>query len=73
MNTPLATTAQPSSGSRGRLLDALQIATEIFNNPKRSRWVRQTVAPTKKITLGHSSVFWWEHDVFEWINQNRGQ
>lgn len=72
MNTPTMA-AQVSAGPRGRLLTAQQIATEIFNMPSRERWVRQTVAPAKKIRLGHSSVFWWEQDVLDWINEGCGQ
>lgn len=71
MNTPTIA-ARASAGPRGRLLNAQQIATEIFNTPSRERWVKQTVAPAKKIKLGHSSVFWWEQDVLDRINQSCG-
>jgi|GEM_PF-3368866 len=72
MNTPSSSDVIVTTGPRGRLLNADQIATTIFNQPQRSKWVRQTVAPTKKITLGRSTVFWWEQDVIDWINGHRG-
>lgn len=57
--------------SRGRLLTARQIATEIFSDPKRERWVRQTVAPESRLILGHSTVMWWEQDVLNWLDSKR--
>lgn len=50
---------------RGRLLDARQVASEILNDPKKEAWVRRNVP--KKITLGRSTVRWYEYDVRDWL------
>lgn len=34
--------------------------------------MRRNVAPDKKITLGTSTVAWWEADVYEWIDSRLG-
>jgi hypothetical protein len=53
---------------RGRLMNGKQIAENIFNNTVSSQWVRRNVAPEKKITLGRSTVMWWERDVIAWLD-----
>ena len=54
---------------RGRLLDAREIAREIFRETVSPDWVKRNVAPDRKLRLGHSTVRWWENDVLTWINQ----
>lgn len=64
--------SDPLGHPRGRLMTARQIALEIFCDPKRERWVRQTVAPETRYTFGHSTVMWRELDVVEWVESKRG-
>ena len=52
-------------------MNADQIAEVIFNKTVSPRWVRQVVAPTMKMALGHSTVVWWERDVLNWLNEFR--
>jgi hypothetical protein len=54
--------------NRGRLMTAAQVATEIFNGTVTAGWVRRN-AP--KVTLGHSTVRFYETDVREWIESRR--
>ena len=54
---------------RGRLMNAMQVATIVFNGGRSAQWVRRTVAPEKKVRLGHSTLLWWECDVLEWIDR----
>jgi hypothetical protein len=56
---------------RGRLMFPEDIRTEIFNDRRTAWWVRRNVAPTKKLRLGHSTVAWYEHDVYEWLDCQR--
>ena len=51
---------------RGRLLDAKQIAAELFYDHVSPEWVRRNVPD--KISLGHSTVVWYEFDVLDYIN-----
>jgi len=57
--------------ARGRLLNAGQIAAELFGDPKKERWIRQSLAPEARMYLGHSTVLWWEHDVLDWLKSKR--
>jgi hypothetical protein len=51
---------------RGRLLNAKQIAEELFCGHVSPEWVRRNVPG--KITLGHSTVVWYEFDVHDFIH-----
>ena len=54
-----------------RLMNAKQIAQEIFNRHVSPEWVRRNVPG--KIRLGHSTVMWYERDVIDWIEGLREQ
>lgn len=58
--------------ARGRLLSANQIAVELFDDASKERWIRQSLAPEARMTLGSSTVVWWELDVLEWLQTKRG-
>jgi hypothetical protein len=58
--------------NRGRVLSAQQIATEFFSDTRKEKWVRKTVAPTRRMRLGHSTLRWYERDVMEWLDGRRG-
>ena len=51
---------------RGRLLTANEVAELIYRSPE---WVRRNVP--FKITLGHSTVRWYEADILDWIDSQR--
>jgi predicted DNA-binding transcriptional regulator AlpA len=57
--------------NRGRLLYVDDVATEIFRGRKSAWWVRHNVAPTKKIKIGRDCA-WYESDVHEWLQSQRG-
>jgi hypothetical protein len=61
------------SMNRGRLMTAAQIRSDIFAGNVSEWWIRKNVAPDAKLTLGRSTVFWYERDVYRWINDQRGQ
>ena len=52
---------------RGRLMNAKQVAAELFNGQVSAAWVRRNLPG--KIVLGHSTVVWREYDVRDWITQ----
>jgi predicted DNA-binding transcriptional regulator AlpA len=52
--------------SRGRLLTAAQVAEILGLRPD---WVKRNVPG--KVTLGHSTVRWFELDVIAWLNSKR--
>ena len=54
---------------RGRLLNASQVAALVFNDKVSPAWVRRTVPG--KITLGHSTVRWYEIDVQSWVQSQQ--
>jgi predicted DNA-binding transcriptional regulator AlpA len=56
---------------KGRLLDAREIARDLFGGSVGVEWVKRNVAPDRKLRLGHSTVRWWEHDVLSWIERKR--
>ena len=57
------------SGNRGRLMNAQQIADELFHGHVTAAWVRRNLPG--KIVLGHSTVCWYEDDVLRWIQDRR--
>lgn len=59
-------TAAPAN--RGRLMFVTDVVSEIFRDNVSAWWVRRNVAPDKKLRLGHSTVAWYEGDVFAWID-----
>lgn len=56
---------------RGPLLNARQIRQQIFAGSRTERWIRKNVAPSKRIRLGHSTLLWYERDVFVWVDEAR--
>ena len=54
---------------RGRLLTAAQVAAELFGGTVSAAWVRRHVP--FKLTLGHSTVRWYELDVRAWVESRR--
>ena len=57
---------------RGRLLFVEDVRREVFNDRVSAWWVRRNVAPAAKIRLGHSTVAWYEEDVWAWVNERKG-
>jgi predicted DNA-binding transcriptional regulator AlpA len=57
--------------SQGRLLFPDQVAELVFHGRKSSWWIRRHVAPTKKLRLGHSTVAWFEADIWTWLAEQR--
>lgn len=68
-----ATGSDDSFFNRGRLLSAEDIAQLFFGDVRRTKWVRDTVAPQRRMRLGHSTVRWYERDVNEWFDKQRGK
>jgi len=54
---------------RGRLLTAQQVAAELLGGTVSPAWVRRHVP--HKLTLGHSTVRWFELDVRAWAEGRR--
>ena len=54
---------------RGRLMTAREIAQDIFRDHKSAEWVRRNLP--NKVVLGHSTVMWYEADVWEFIESRR--
>jgi len=54
--------------NRGRLLTAGQVA-ELIGGDVSAAWVRRNVP--HKLTLGHSTVRWYEADVRAWLESRR--
>jgi hypothetical protein len=44
-----------------------------FRDVRRTKWVSNTVAPKRRMRLGHSTVRWYLRDVEEWFDGNRGK
>ncbi|MGQ0701983.1 MAG: helix-turn-helix transcriptional regulator [Gemmatimonadales bacterium] len=63
---PLQPLAPPLD--RGRLLTPAQVA-ELIGEVSEA-WVRRNVP--HKVTLGHSTVRWYEADVRAWLESRRG-
>ena len=52
----------------GRLLDAGEVATEIFNGKVSAEWVR-TKLKAGRTKLGHRTVVWAEYRVRAWLER----
>ena len=59
--------------NRGPLMFPEDVRTSVFQGKVSNWWVRRNVAPTKKIRLGHSTVAWYEADVYEWLDGRMGR
>lgn len=56
----------------GRLLDAEEIAREIFNGKVTPAWVK-TSLKAGRTKLGHRTVVWAEYPVQRWLEQQIGE
>ena len=56
----------------GRLLDAGEVAKEIFNGKVSAEWVR-TRLKAGRTKLGHRSVVWAEYPVQRWLEKQIGE
>ena len=54
-----------------RLLSARQIAAELFGGTVSEQWVKRTVAPNRRLRLGHSTLRWWRSDIQAWLAGHR--
>jgi hypothetical protein len=61
----------PAPAPRGRLLFVEDVRTEIFRGRKSAWWVRHNLAPDKKLKIGRDCA-WYEHDVYAWLESQRG-
>lgn len=59
----------PAPIDRGPMLDAETIASRFFTNAVSPKWVRRNVP--HKVTLGHSTVRWYEADVVAFVESRR--
>ncbi len=59
----------PAPPDRGRLLTAAQVAADLLGGTVAPSWVRRHVP--EKISLGHSTVRWFEADVRAWLDSRR--
>ena len=66
--TLLETSAPGPPPDRGRLLTPKEVA-ELVGGSCSEAWVRRNVP--HKITLGHSTVRWYESDVLSWLEERR--
>ena len=64
-----APTCHTTTSNRGRLMKAREIAQDIFRDHKSAEWVRRNLP--NKVVLGHSTVMWYEADVWEFIESRR--
>ena len=51
---------------QGRLLDAEQVAQEIFDGQVSETWVKRQIS-AGRIKLGHRTVRWYENLVRDWL------
>ena len=65
--SPNASSDLPRRYDRGRLMSAAELREAVFNFAVSEWWIRHNVAPDAKITLGRSTVLWYEYDVREWL------
>ena len=56
----------------GRLLDAEEIAKEIFNGKVSADWVKAKLK-AGRVRLGHRTVVWAEYPVRAWIKEQVGK
>jgi hypothetical protein len=56
---------------RGRLLFVDDVINEVFQGRVSAWWVRRNVAPAQKLVLGHSTIAWYEDDVWNWIHSRQ--
>ena len=56
----------------GRLLDAGEVAKEIFNGKVSAEWVR-TRLKAGRTKLGHRTVVWAEYPVQRWLEKQVGE
>ena len=56
----------------GRLLDAEEVAKEIFNGKVSAEWVR-TRLKAGRTKLGHRTVVWAEYPVQRWLEKQVGE
>ena len=54
--------------NRGRLMDAAQVAADIFSGSVSAQWVIRHVQ-AGRVKLGHCTVRFWEHPVRAWLEQ----
>lgn len=63
---PPDTTPPPN---RGRLMDAFEVAAQLFHGKVEPRWVLEHCP--LKVRFGHRTVFFYENDVRAWIDEHR--
>jgi len=56
---------------RGRLLFVDDVVNEVFQGRVSAWWVRRNVAPAQKLVLGHSTIAWYEDDVWNWVHSRQ--
>ena len=56
----------------GRLLDAEEIAREIFNGKVKPQWVKDNLK-AGRTKLGHRTVVWAEYPVQRWLEKQVGE
>ena len=67
MERLLLTAQQHNEGAAtDRLLSAREIAADVFGGTVSEQWVKRTVAPDRRLRLGHSTLRWWRSDVQAW-------
>jgi predicted DNA-binding transcriptional regulator AlpA len=54
-----------------RLLSAREIAADLFGGTVSEQWVKRSVAPDRRLRLGHSTLRWWRSDVQAWLAGRR--
>lgn len=65
---PPAPSVEPPP-DRGQLLTADQVAIKLLSDTVSAAWVRRNVPG--KISLGHSTVRWFELEVRQWLDARR--
>lgn len=54
---------------RGKLMNAYDIAGQIYGGHVSADWVLRKVPG--KMDMGHRTKMWWEFEVVEWINSTK--
>ena len=54
---------------RGKLMDAKDIASDVYRGRVTACWVRRHVPG--KMTQGHRTVIWWQYEVLQWIDSTK--